>query len=224
MDKPSGILPPGLSGLNIDNKRVDAGNGLGQEAFLELMVAQLKNQDPLNPMESGDFLGQIAQFSTVSGIGELQQSFNTLAGALQSSQALQASTIVGREVLVPGETATVAVAGAGTSGAVSLPQASGAVSVKVLDSAGQVVRRLDLGTREAGLNQFAWDGLTDAGAPAPAGTYRLQAEAAVGSEQLAVPVLVSARVESVSLQQGETPRLNLAGLGTVSMDQVQQLL
>ncbi len=76
-------------------------NKLGQAEFLELMVAQLKNQDPFKPLENGDFIAQMAQFSAVSGMDKLQSSFDTLAGSLQSNQALQASTLVGRSVLVP---------------------------------------------------------------------------------------------------------------------------
>jgi flagellar basal-body rod modification protein FlgD len=85
MDKPLGLLTPHLEELQISSKVKPAENGLGQEAFLDLMVAQLENQDPLNSMESGDFLSQIAQFGTVNGITELQGSFAVLASALQSS-------------------------------------------------------------------------------------------------------------------------------------------
>jgi len=224
MDKPGAILPPGLANLSIEQRASEQTNELDQDAFLKLMVTQLENQDPLNPADSGDFLGQLAQFSTVSGIGDLKESFATVAGALQSSQALQASTMVGREVLVPGSTAELDSAGASVNGAVSLPQASGSVAVQVFDGAGQLVRHLELGQQSEGLAQFTWDGMSDAGVPAEPGRYRVQAEALLGEDRSAVPVLLRSRVESVSLQAGQSPVLNVAGQGTVSMNEVEQIL
>ena len=89
MDKPSAILPGALDSLRIaDQQKTQGSDERGQEAFFDLMVTQLQNQDPFNPLESGDFLGQIAQFGTVNGIAELEQSFAGLASSLQSSQAL----------------------------------------------------------------------------------------------------------------------------------------
>ena len=224
MDKPSGILPPGLANYSVENQTPAKTNELGQETFLELMVAQLENQDPLNPMESADFLGQLAQFSTVTGIGELQESFATLAGSLQSSMALQASTIVGREVLVPAQQIDTAADGEAVSGAVTLPQASGALTLEVFNEAGSLVRRVDLGAHQAGQVRFAWDGMSDAGVAAPAGKYTLEARAILGEESIALPTMISARVDSVSLVNGQNPQLNLDRLGTVGMEQVQQLL
>ena len=91
----------GSTALSSDRLKTEPKDkSLGQDEFLELMMTQLQNQDPLNPAESGEFLSQIAQFGTVNGITELQQSFSTLASSLQSNQALQASTMVGRSVLV----------------------------------------------------------------------------------------------------------------------------
>ena len=105
MDKPSAILPGALDQFALRETETNRDQGeLGQAEFFDLMVTQLKNQDPFKPMESGEFLGQIAQFSTVDGIGGLQRSFESLAGSLQSSQALQASTMVGRSVALPGDT------------------------------------------------------------------------------------------------------------------------
>ena len=101
MDKSISSVLTGIESLSSDRlKQTVEKKSLGQEEFLELMMTQLQNQDPLNPAESGEFLSQIAQFGTVNGITELQQSFSTLASSLQSNQALQASTMVGRSVLV----------------------------------------------------------------------------------------------------------------------------
>jgi flagellar basal-body rod modification protein FlgD len=103
---------------------------LGQDDFLELMVAQLKNQDPMKPMESGEFLGQLAQFGTVNGIRSLQSSSKGLLSTLQSVQALQASNLVGRSVLVKGE-AGLWIKEGHLSGMIELPTQATTVQVMV---------------------------------------------------------------------------------------------
>ena len=117
---------------------------LGQKDFLELMVAQLKNQDPFKPMESGEFLTQLAQFGTVNGIQGLQSSFGQLVGSLQSVQALQASSLVGRSVLVKGDTG-VLTAGGSLGGVIDLQSSAGDVSVKILDASGRIVKETRAG-------------------------------------------------------------------------------
>lgn len=112
-----------------------ANDQLLQEDFLKLMVAQLKNQDPMKPMESGEFLGDIAQFGTVSGIQDLQESFASLNSSVQSSQALQAAALVDRQVLVPMSRGQLESGGA-ISGAVELPASTSQLTLGVYDSAG----------------------------------------------------------------------------------------
>lgn len=216
----------GLDGLGIErlaesSKRRDQ---LGQEEFFELMVAQLEHQDPLKPTDSQALLGQVAQFATVNGIQELQSTFAGVASALQSSQALQASTLVGREVLVASSKGFLAAEG-GLSGAVELPQASAEVSLTIFDAVGQAVRQLSLGAQSAGLAQFRWDGILDNGERAPGGTYLIGANASIGGDTTALEVMTAAKVESVTLGRGaEEMQLNLAGLGPVTPDSVRQLL
>lgn len=223
MDKPLGILPASLDASRLAPKTERADAGLGQEAFLELMVAQLENQDPLSPMESGDFLSQIAQFGTVNGIGELQDSFALLASSLQSSQALQASTMVGRNVLVAADTARLR-PGEAISGAVELAKPVGGLTVSIYDASGQVVRRLGLGAQSAGVPQFTWDGLDEAGTGVPAGDYRVVAEANVDGATVSLGTFIQARVESVTLLPGADPRLNLTDLGSVALADVKQVM
>ncbi|RLA22214.1 MAG: flagellar hook assembly protein FlgD, partial [Gammaproteobacteria bacterium] len=154
---------------------------LGQEAFLELMVTQLKNQDPLNPMENGEFLSQIAQFSTVTGIEELNSSFSGLSSSISADQGLQAANLVGRTVVVPADAAVLA-AGGIVQGEISLPTSTPSLSVTITDSNGALVRRLDLSTQEAGQVPFSWDGLLEDGTYADPGLYQITAEANVGGE------------------------------------------
>jgi len=220
------FLPPGLSNLGInsaDLKNEDR-QALGQDQFFDLMVAQLTNQDPLNPLESNEFIAQVAQFSTVNGIKQIQESIGELATSFQSGQALQASTMVGRDVLVPGARGVLHPGGK-LSGAIDVASATGDLSISVLAPSGQVVRQLDLGPQPAGLAHFSWDGLDDVGEPAPPGNYVIQATANIDDQAQALPTLMSARVESVTLtNQPGGLTLNLESLGPVSINDIRQLL
>jgi len=195
---------------------------LNQEAFLELMIAQFQNQDPFKPMENGDFLGQMAQFGTVSGIEELNQSFSTIAGSLYSDQALQASGLIDRTVLVSSDAGFLPGQGS-LSGAVDLATSSGSLAVQVTDANGELVRRMDLGTQPSGLARFEWDGLNENGERMPAGVYRLEAiSSGLGANEQA-PVLVEARVDSVTLGNAGGVLLNLDGLGEQSLANVRRI-
>lgn len=194
---------------------------LGQEDFLELMLTQLKNQDPFKPMESGEFLGQIAQFGTVSGLADLKSSFESLAGSLVSNQALQAAGLVGRAALVESSTVRIG-AGQRVTAAVDMPTASGNVRVEVRDAVGQVVREIDLGSRPAGLATFDWDGMTAQGQPAPAGRYTLVAEFQSQGKVEAAETLVSASVESV-LFGADGFSVRLRGIGDVPFGALREI-
>ena len=225
MGKPSGILPPGLEQFRlVENDAAAKRKGLGQDEFFELMITQLQNQDPFKPMESGDFLGQIAQFSTVNGISELQQSFATLASSLQSSQALQASTMVGREVVVSRDVVTLKADGTVPLSA-TLPSESTSVKLTVTDTAGQVARQALLGTQNAGPLRYDWDGLNDQAIRAPAGAYTVRFEATIDGQAQVVDTAVRARVDSVTLSRsGGPPTLNVDGLGAIDMNEVIEIL
>ncbi len=226
MTKPGDVLPPGLQNLGINQQTQPdkARNDLGQDEFFQLMVAQLTNQDPLKPLESNEFLGQVAQFSTVTGVQDMHQAITDLAASFQSNQALQASTMVGRDVLVPGSRTLLGADGT-LKAAADLPASTGTMSASIYDASGQLVRQLGLGAHEAGLVEFTWDGLTDAGQPAPAGTYSVEVKASINNQTQAVDTLVAAKVESVTLgKAGAGMQLNLAGLGPVDTSQVRQLL
>ena len=200
----------------------DAG-ALGQEQCLSLMVAQLRNQDPFKPMESGEFLGQIAQFGTVSGINDLQASFDTFAGSMQSSQVLQGSSLVGRSVLVPVNIGSLQ-NGAPIKGALDLPSSATDVAVSIYDMSGQLIRRMDLGTHPAGPLPFSWDGTSGAGAPVPEGLYEIRAEAIAADGTLALQTQIEARVDSVTVGgSGDGLVLNLDGLGSFNFNEVTQV-
>jgi flagellar basal-body rod modification protein FlgD len=194
---------------------------LGQEQFLELMITQLENQDPFKPLESGEFLGQLAQFGTVSGLAELKSSFADLASALVSNQALQAAQLVGRSVLVASSDAQLE-EGADLEGAVELPNASSSVRVQIRDASGQLVRELDLGASPGGVAKFQWDGTTDGGEPAEPGRYGVTAHYFDGGEIRSAATLIHAAVESVRLGQRGLA-VQLRGLGEVPFSSVQEI-
>jgi flagellar basal-body rod modification protein FlgD len=196
---------------------------LGQAQFFELMLTQLKNQDPLKPLQNGEFLAQLAQFSTVQGIQKLQESFGQFTAGMQSAQALQASSLVGRSVLLPGTSAALA-QGGNLSGAVELAAGASSVAVEIYDAGGQLVQRLDLGAQPAGLAKFSWDGTTASGTTAAPGQYTVKAVAGDGGQSASVPTLIAAKVESVTLGGPQGLQLNLAGLGPVSLNDVKQIM
>ncbi|MEW8027747.1 MAG: flagellar hook capping FlgD N-terminal domain-containing protein, partial [Candidatus Thiodiazotropha sp.] len=129
---------------------------LGLEDFMQLLVTELTHQDPFKPMENSEMATQVSQFATVSGIDDLNNSFNELRSALTSDQALQAANLVGRDVLVESSVGALA-NGEPLQGSVVLPSSAGNVRVLISDQSGALVRELQLGTHEAGQVAFSWD-------------------------------------------------------------------
>lgn len=199
------------------------GVSLAGTDFLTLMLAQLKNQDPTSPIDSNAFLNQLAELSTVQGITQLNNSFTGLSSSLVSSQALQASSLLGHQALVPSATAALS-AGGSVSGAVQVPQNTSQVTLSITNSAGVLVQQINLGAQPAGLANFSWDGSAAGGAQAPAGTYQLSAQIAGVASGTAVGTYVSGTVQSVTMGAGGSGlTLNVAGLGSVPFGNVQQI-
>jgi len=197
------------------------GNDLGKNEFLELLVAQMNNQNPLEPQENGEFIGQLAQFSTVEGVEKLNSSMETILSGYQSSQALQASSLVGRKVIVPADKAVVDTSETFKASLV-LPTSSSNVFVNVYDSTGAAVGRVNMGAQEAGNISFMWDGKDSSGKVLPPGTYRFEAQATYQGETKGLYTLLPANVDSVTLgQNGGELMLNLAGVGSIGLSQVQ---
>ena len=196
---------------------------LGQGDFLKLMVSQLNNQDPMEPMDNGAFLGQIAQFSAVTGLEDLQTSFSDFASSLSSDQALQASSLIGRSVYAPLNEGLLSEAGT-IEGELTLPVSSGDVSVKISDASGQLIRTISLGTQAAGPVLFNWDGKMENGQRAPAGGYVVDAQARIDGQNFELDTNLLAEVDSVTLAgAGNGLQLNLSGLGSVSFSDVSRI-
>ena len=210
-----------LDEYKVDQSRFAKGSELGKNEFLELLVAQLNNQDPLSPQENGEFIAQLAQFSTVEGIEKMNSTMDSMVSSFQSSQALQASSLVGRTVVIPTDQAMVDPQN-GFSGQLALPQASGAVVVNVYDEAGSGVSTINLGALEAGIRDFTWAGTDGSGNVLPAGKYTFEAQASIDGETKQLATLLPANVDSVSLGVGHGGEmvLNLAGLGSIGLSEV----
>lgn len=212
-----------LGALGLPNQADRRRTELGQEDFLTLMITQFQNQDPLKPTESGEFIGQMAQFSTVAGITEMNQSMKSLAESLYANQALQAATMVGRDVLAAGDLAPLG-SESGLRGGVELPYATTNGFVRVYDMAGQPVREFPLGYRNAGLATFEWDGTTSEGQRAPAGTYRVVAGIAGADGEQALETFVATPVESVSLGAAGGARITTAGGQEIGLSQIKAIM
>src|SRR6266436_3990748 len=201
-----------------------AGATLGGTNFLTLMLAQLKNQDPTSPVDSNQFLSQLASLSTVQGITQLNTSFGSLSTSLVSSQALQASSLLGHQALVSSKTANLTANGS-VSGAIEVPQTTSQAVVNISDSSGALLRQINLGAQSTGLANFSWDGKLQDGSQAPAGQYTLSAQfAGATSGATAASTYVNGVVQSVTMGAGQTGlTLNVSGLGSVPFSGVKQI-
>jgi flagellar basal-body rod modification protein FlgD len=193
-----------------------------EDRFLKLLVTQMKNQDPLNPLDNAQVTSQMAQLSTVTGINKLNDAVKALSDSFIASQSLQAASLVGHGVMIPGSRLEL---GNGIAyGGVDLPQAADKVTVMIKDASGKVIHSADLGPQNAaGSIPFQWDGSMDGGSVAPNGSYTFEVAAEQGGKKIEATALAVGQVASVSLgAQGAT--LNVAGFGPVSLSQVKQIL
>lgn len=222
-----------LSNLSINNKPAETkSNELGQTAFLELMITQLNNQDPLSPQDNTEFIAQLAQFSSVEGLERLNKNFDSFSSSFMSNQALQASSLVGTSVTVPAETARLAAEGI-VSGSVDLPAATADMKINIYNSKGTLAASIPVGGMPEGEVSFRWDGQYmevngellswSAGETAlPVGEYRFEVYATQDGKAEQLETALSANVNSVTLGADGVITLNLAGLGAVNIGDVKQ--
>lgn len=193
-----------------------------EDRFLKLLVTQMQNQDPLNPMDNAEITSQMAQLSTVTELGKLNDAASAMSASYLSGQSLQAASLIGHGVMIPGD--TLELSGGVAYGGVDIPQAVDSLTVKVRDASGAVIHTADLGAQNAaGSIPFQWDGTTDSGAVAPDGSYTFEVTAGQGGKTVDATALAVGQVASVSLgAQGAT--LNVVGLGQVALSQVKEIL
>lgn len=204
------------------NQPVGKQEELGKSAFLELMITQIRNQDPLDPTKNEDFVAQLAQFSSVEGIQNMNNAMENMAAAFRTSLALNASSMVGRSVMVP--TDTVLMDGEnGIIGAINVTEDTGKLMVDVTNASGTVVRTIDMGTRKAGTVRFGWDGTGPNGQPLPEGVYKIEAYGKSGSSSKSFTVETPDRVVSVSIKP-EGATANLASGESIPVMQIKEIL
>ena len=191
-----------------------------QDRFLRLLVAQVQNQDPLNPLDNAQMTSQLAQLNMVSGINTLNQTLQGLASSIAAAQSLTAANLIGHGVLAEGSSLTLQ-GGQAIFGA-SLAGPADSLLVTVKNAAGMVVHTAQLGQQPAGIVALQWDGATDAGGRAPDGTYSFSVKAAAAGREVQVTALAYGLVGGVSTDQG-TLRLSIDGLGVIGLADVKQI-
>lgn len=189
-----------------------------QDRFLKLLVAQLKNQDPLEPMDNAQVTSQMAQLSTVTGIQDLNDTMAGIANAFEASETLRATSLIGSSVTVPGDRLAVAESGSSFA-AYELSGPADAAVFEVLDAAGNVIYSQDLGARPAGSHGIEWDGLDSKGGRVPEGVYRFNVTASSGDKPVASRTLEQRLVFGVE-NSGQGVILNIGGGERVSIKDV----
>jgi len=192
-----------------------------QDRFLKLLVTQMKNQDPLNPMDNAQVTSQMAQLSTVTGIDKLNVTLQALSDSMASSQSLQAATMIGHGVLVPGEGVDM-LNGVGFGG-IELAQSADKVDIAIYDQAGALVRNMHLGAQPVGLVNWQWDGRDNSGVSVADGGYLFAVDAAQAGKKVDAAALQFGMVNSVT-QGKQGVELSVGNLGGVALSQVRQIL
>lgn len=199
-----------------------ASQTLGQNDFLKLMTAQLKNQDPFAPVDNTQMVAQMASFSSLSGITEMSTTLKGIAEKLGATTTGDALSYVGRTVLTEGKTAYGRSSG-GIAGAAELDGDASSVNVQISDANGQVLKTVQLGAQTKGTVEFDWDGTTDAGEAAGSGPFAVSTVAARNNAAVVSRTLVWAPVASVSIPATGAAQLTLPGIGTVPVTAVRQV-
>lgn len=209
---------PAASNTLIGGDSID----LTQDRFLKLLIAQMKSQDPLKPLDNAEVTSQLAQLSTVTGINKLGDLVSGLSSTFNEGQSLQAAGMIGRGVFAPGT--TMELKGTALAG-VELPQAVDDLIINIKDKAGVLVHSASLGAQSSGLVTLEWDGAKDAGGQAANGTYTFEIQARANGKQITTDVnrLSYGKVNSVTL--GATgAQLNVEGIGATALSLVKQIL
>lgn len=192
-----------------------------QDRFLTLLVTQLKNQDPLNPMDNAQMTTQLAQISTVTGISDLNKSVQNLLSSNMDTQTLQAAALMDRNVLAAGTGMNLSQGLA--KGGLEMSGNADSVLLAIKDAAGNTVRNLNLGALQSGIQSFSWDGTMDNGAKAPDGKYSISVLATQAGASVAATTLSVGTVSSVA-RAASGVSINLGNLGSVALADIKQIL
>lgn len=191
-----------------------------EDRFMTLFLAQLQNQDPLNPMDNAEMTTQLAQMNMVSGIESLNATMQTLLGSYDESLSLQAANLIGKNVLVPGQ--NIVLTEDGAVGGVQLDGPADKVEIVISTADGVEVTRQSLGQQDAGPIAFVWDGTDAQGNPLPTGNYKISVEASLGGSPVTSSTLQAGTVSALT-RGSEGFLIEIAGIGSVSLDDVKQV-
>jgi flagellar basal-body rod modification protein FlgD len=209
-----------LDSVNGKKNTVKDGVDATQDRFMKLLITQMKNQDPLNPMDNAQVTSQMAQLSTVTGIDKLNNTLESLISSVQTGQSYQASSMIGHNVLVVGK--DVNTTGTGGYFGVDLPIGADKLTVTIKDAAGATIRTINLGAQDAGILPLSWDGHADDGSVAATGKYKIEVAATTAGQAVAADTLSYAQVMSISNSK-DGIKLNLSNLTTVSTNDVKEI-
>ncbi|MEP1447142.1 MAG: flagellar hook assembly protein FlgD [Paraglaciecola sp.] len=197
---------------------------LSQEDFFSLLTEQLANQDPTKPVDNDQMVAQMTSFTMADGIQQLNTQFGDFATSMTSNQALQASSLIGQQVLLQGDIGYVSSEGQGVSGVVIAEQSVRDLEITIENEIGEVVKSINAGTQAAGNVEFNWDGTDASGNPLPVGNYVVRAQGDVDGESVVLPTAINRHVDSVSLAaSSQGIILNLDGEVSVTLDDVIQI-
>ncbi|MBL4608022.1 MAG: flagellar hook assembly protein FlgD [Pseudomonadales bacterium] len=193
-----------------------------QTDFMKLMIAQLQNQNPLDPKDGAEFLSQLAQFTQVEGITRLNEQVEGLSNRFSSSQALQATALVGRKVRVE-TNQSLYTPGGEVTGMAELPASSTNINMTVTDASGRLISQIKLPTSSAGEIPLLWDGTNQDGQKVPEGIYKISVKAGQGGKMVELRTELDSNVNSVTIGVGGAMTLNVAAVGALPLAEVTQI-
>lgn len=207
------------------SKEVENGNQtLTQQDFFALLTEQLANQDPTKPVDNDQMVAQMTSFTMADGIEQLNSKFSDFATSMTSNQALQASSLIGQQVLLQGDVGFVSAEGQGVSGVVIAEKNVQGLEITIENEIGEVIKTINAGTQVAGNVEFNWDGTDASGNVMPVGNYVVRAQGEVGGESIVLPTAINRHVDSVSLAaSSQGIILNLDGNVSVTLKDVIQI-
>jgi flagellar basal-body rod modification protein FlgD len=201
-------------------KKQSASEEMG-ERFMTLFLAQLRNQDPLNPMENAEMTSQLAQMNMVSGLETLNATMQTLLSSYNEALSLQAANLIGKNVLVPGKQITLTDEGALFG--INLTSGADRVDIIIQDASGFEVAKKELGQQNAGSQAFYWDGSDNDGNKLPPGNYTFSIASTLDGEAVQNQPLQAGMVSALIRDGASGFLIEVAGLGAVALDQVRQV-
>jgi len=197
---------------------------LSQEDFFSLLTEQLANQDPTKPVDNDQMVAQMTSFTMADGIEQLNDKFSDFATSMTSNQALQASSLIGQEVLLQGDIGYISAEGQNVSGVVIAEQSVQDLEITIENETGEIIKSINVGTQAAGNIEFNWDGTDANGNNMPVGNYVVRAQGNVAGESIVLPTAINRHVDSVSLAaSSQGIILNLDGDVSVTLNDVIQI-